>query len=89
MATKSIHKPEYKLLTELLLQIRKEANLKQGHLVPLLARPQSFFSDVEHSSRRMDLVQLRDYCLACGVDLVTFVTRFEKMIADGADHSSL
>ncbi|MCC8544760.1 XRE family transcriptional regulator, partial [Xanthomonas euvesicatoria pv. euvesicatoria] len=35
-------------------------------------------SDVERGSRRMDLLQLRDFCNACGTSLTKFVAEFEK-----------
>ncbi|WP_407354530.1 multiprotein-bridging factor 1 family protein [Luteimonas sp. R10] len=83
MPTKSIHKAEYLKLLELLVEIRSNAGLKQAELAALLQRSQSYISDVERGGRRLDLLQLREYCHACGQDLVGFVKRFEKSIADG------
>lgn len=81
MPTKSIHKAEYQRLLELLVEIRNTAGLKQAELAALLERSQSYVSDVERGGRRMDLLQLREYCQACGQDLIGFVERFEKSIA--------
>jgi transcriptional regulator with XRE-family HTH domain len=80
MSAKSIHKAEYQPLLQLLLEIRTKAGLTQAELSALLGRPQSYVSDVERGTRRLDLLQLREYCLACGQDLVGFVRRFEKAI---------
>jgi transcriptional regulator with XRE-family HTH domain len=80
MAPKSIHKPEYQKLLELLVDIRTKAGLKQAELAALLERPQSYVSEVERGGRRLDLLQLRDYCGACDQDLVGFVKHFEKAI---------
>lgn len=83
MSPKSIHKPEYQTLLELLIEIRNKAGLKQAQLGELLGRSQSYVSDVERGGRRLDLLQLREYCQACDQDLVSFVRRFEKAIAGG------
>lgn len=80
MAAKSIHKPEYQILLNLLTEMRDKAGLKQAELATLLKRSQSYVSDVERGVRRMDLLQLREYCLACNQDLVAFVKRFEKAL---------
>ena len=80
MAAKSIYKAEYRALLELLREIRGKAGLTQIELSALLKRPQSYVSDVERGVRRMDLLQLRDYCSACDQDLVGFVRRFEKRL---------
>lgn len=84
MPPKSIHKPEYQALLELLVEIRGKAGLKQAELAELLDRSQSYVSDVERGGRRLDLLQLRDYCRACDQDLVAFVRRFEKAISSGS-----
>lgn len=83
MPPKSIHKPEYQTLLEMLVEIRSKAGLKQAELAALLDRSQSYVSDVERGGRRMDLLQLREYCLACNQDLASFVRRFEKAVGDG------
>ncbi len=80
MAAKSIYKAEYRALLELLREIRGKAGLTQTELSALLKRPQSYVSDVERGVRRMDLLQLRDYCSACDQDLVGFVRCFEKRL---------
>jgi len=81
MPPKSIHKPEYQTLLEMLVEIRSKAGLKQAELAALLDRSQSYVSDVERGWRRLDLLQLREYCLACNQDVVSFVRRFEKAVS--------
>ena len=83
MPRKSIHKPEYQTLLNMLADIRNKAGLKQAELAELLERSQSYVSDVERGGRRLDLLQLREYCQACGQDFVSFVRCFEKTIAGG------
>ncbi|WP_337245162.1 helix-turn-helix transcriptional regulator [Luteimonas sp. gir] len=82
MAKKSIHRPEYKILTKLVRKMRDEAKLDQADLAVLLVRPQSYVSNVERGQRRLDLLQLRDICMHCGLDLVEFVRRFEEAVAE-------
>jgi len=88
MSAKSIHKPEYQALLELLIEVRDKAGLKQSELAALLERSQSYISDVERGGRRLDLLQLREYCQACDQDLVGFVKRFEKMLVDDGPRST-
>ena len=77
MPTKSIHKAEYQTLLQMLRDIRARAGLTQVELSEALEHSQSYVSDVERGVRRMDLLQLRDYCEACGVRLSTFVKQLE------------
>jgi transcriptional regulator with XRE-family HTH domain len=83
MPPKSIHRAEYKVLQGLLREMRIKAHPKQADLAALLGRKQSYVSAVERGSRRMDLLQLREFCLACDQDLVGFVRLFEEEIAGG------
>lgn len=89
MPAKSIHKAEYKVLLGLLREIRTKAHPNQADLAALLGRKQPYVSDVERGSRRMDLLQLREFCLACDQDLVDFVRRFEEGIGDRPSRSNL
>ncbi len=82
MPIKSIHKAEYKELRRLLREMRDQAKLNQTDLAALLGRRQSYISAVERGTRRLDLLQLREYCLACRQDPVGFVQRFERAITD-------
>ena len=78
MAAKSIHKSEYLVLLRRLRALRTAAGLTQVDLSAALQRPQSYVSDVERGSRRMDLLQLRELCNACGQSLTEFVDEFEQ-----------
>ncbi len=82
MSTKSIHKAEYAILLQQLRDIRLAAGLTQVGLSAALGRPQSYVSDVERGERRMDLLQLRDFCTACGTSLKAFVSKFERALAN-------
>jgi len=78
MPAKSIHKNEYSVLLRRLRELRTEAGMTQVDLSTALQRPQSYVSDVERGSRRMDLLQLRELCNACGQSLTEFVDEFEQ-----------
>ena len=81
MPAKSIHKDEYSVLLRRLRALRTTAGLTQVELSAALQRPQSYVSDVERGSRRMDLLQLRELCNACGQSLTEFVDEFEQELA--------
>ena len=82
MPTKSIHKSEYSILLRRLRALRTAAGLTQVDLSTALQRPQSYVSDVERGSRRMDLLQLRELCQACGQSLTEFVDEFEQELGE-------
>lgn len=75
--TKAIYSREYEVYVALLKSYRVEAGLTQTQCTEALGRPQSFISDVERGSRRLDLVQLRELLNVLGTDLVRFVARYE------------
>ena len=77
---KSIFTPEHKKLQRLLKQVRKGAGLRQQDLADLLGKPQPFVSKYERGDRRLDLVELRQICVAVGISLTEFVTRFEESL---------
>ncbi|PJK03760.1 transcriptional regulator [Lysobacteraceae bacterium NML71-0210] len=73
---KSLYRQESTLLRQSLRQARRAAGLSQVELGEVLERPQSWVSQVERGVRRLDLVELSDYCQALGVDLTQFVQAF-------------
>lgn len=80
MPPKTIHKAEYQTVLELLREIRTKAGLTQADLSQALERPQSYVSDVERGLRRLDILQLRDYCAACNMRLSAFIRQLESRI---------
>ncbi len=67
-------------LQELLRKMRSEAGLRQADLAQRLGVPQSFVSKYESGERRLDMVEIRQVCLAVGVSLAEFVRRFEESL---------
>ena len=81
---KSIYTTQQRHFLTLLRLIRKEAGLTQQQMAARLDTLQSRITDYERGVRRMDLMELKQVCLAAGVTLPEFVQRFEAMVAE--DH---
>lgn len=81
---KSIHSARQAQLQELLRQVRTEAGLTQVALAARLQTPHSRISDYERGERRLDLVQLLDYCNAVGITLEEFIRRFQTRLASNS-----
>jgi len=84
-ASKSIDQPEYQLVLDLIRAVRVEAALSQLALTERLGRPQTYASDCELGARRMDALQLHQWCVACGTTLMVFAKRLEAALAAGED----
>ena len=78
---KTIHTPEYRLLIQLLRQLRTQAGLRQKELADMLGKPQSYVSKYESGERRLDVVELRQICQALGVTLPEVIQRWEDWLA--------
>lgn len=72
--------PYHERLQALLRSIRHDAGLRQSDLAERLGKPQSFVSKYESGERRLDLVEVRQVCLAVGISLEEFVRRFERSV---------
>ncbi|HEY0197069.1 MAG TPA: helix-turn-helix transcriptional regulator [Rhodanobacter sp.] len=80
-AKKSIHKPEFAAVVALLRDVRSRAGLTQVELGQKLGRPQTFVSDCELGIRRLDVLQVQEWCQACGTSLSAFARRLGKDLA--------
>ncbi len=76
-APKSLHRPEYTAVLDGLRALREEADLLQVELGKKLRRSQSYVSMAERGAIRLDALQLRDWCNACGTTLSVFVATLE------------
>lgn len=74
---KTIYRPEYAVLVELVREMRVKAGLTQTDLSKTLGVTQSHLSDVERGTRRLDLIELRDLTGACGFSLSDAIAEFE------------
>ncbi len=73
---KAIYRPEYEVFLTLLKDRRIKAGLTQVECSNALGRPQSFMSDVERGTRRLDIIQIHDLCEVLGCDLVELIQDF-------------
>lgn len=77
---KSLNKKEHKILLEQLYRLRMTSGLRQSDLADKINVPQSFISKIESGERRIDLIELREICIALGSDLKEFINEFEKAL---------
>ncbi len=77
---KSLNKTEHKTLLEQLYRLRMSSGLRQLDLAEELGVPQSFVSKIESGERRIDLIELREICIALGSNLTEFINEFEKAL---------
>ncbi len=79
---KTIFSHEHEVLLSELKRAREKASLTQIQLAEKLGSTQSFISKVERGERRLDVIELREFCRAIGVSLASFVTRLEKTLSN-------
>ena len=82
---KSIFSKEYTVFLHLLRQVRREAGVTQKELADRLRQTQSFISKCERGERRLDVVELRAFCNALGVELQAFLVQLERALAESAN----
>jgi transcriptional regulator with XRE-family HTH domain len=70
---KSQHSNAYKRLTAALRRAREDAGLTQAEVAEKLGLYASFVSKVESGERRLDVIELSQFCRVYGVDLVAFL----------------
>ena len=79
-----IYNKRYKSFCKVLKKERKYHHLSQVILAKKLDIPQSFISKTEIGERRLDIIELLEYCDAMGLTLTDFVFRMEgRLLADG------
>jgi transcriptional regulator with XRE-family HTH domain len=74
---KSIDKGEYAIAWTLLRSLRIQAKLSQQDLGDLLGRTQTFVSDAEIGRRRLDILQIYEWCKACKTTLSAYTQMLE------------
>ena len=77
---KSTFSREYRLMRQLLRHYREQAGLTQFDVAEAIDETQSYVSKCERGERRLDLIQLRAFCSAIGLELPTFVNAFESAL---------
>jgi transcriptional regulator with XRE-family HTH domain len=73
-----LHGAPYRVLLEQIRAARRAADVTQEELANRLGADQSFVSKYERGERRLDVVELRSICNALELDLLTFLSEFER-----------
>nr|WP_199040434.1 helix-turn-helix transcriptional regulator [Dyella sp. ASV24] len=82
-APKSLYRPENQVFLTTLRTLRKRQELTQVELAERLGRSQNYVTSAERGVIRLDGLQLRDWCRACGTDLIAWATEVEKSLGGG------
>ena len=77
---KSLYRIENLELAALLREVREDAGMVQTTLAERIGRNQTFVSNVELAIRRLDMVELRDYCAGLGISLCDLIERWESRL---------
>ncbi|MCW8901003.1 MAG: helix-turn-helix domain-containing protein [Gammaproteobacteria bacterium] len=77
---KSIHSQTYAAFLKHLYETREKAGITQEELAERLGVTQSFVSKCERGERRIDIIELREFCMAMNITLEKFIRQFEKKL---------
>ena len=81
---KELYNKRWKLFREVLRTERKHHKVSQINLAKKLGIEQSYISKTEIGDRRLDIIELLEYCDAMGLTLTDFVFRMEgRLLAGG------
>jgi len=72
---KSRHSRAYRRVLQALRELRQKAGLTQERVAAQFGTHASFVSKCESGERRIDIVELADFCRLYGVSVSTFVQR--------------
>ncbi len=74
----SVFRDEYAVLLTLLRGARKRSGLTQLDLAERLGWTQSVVSKCERGERRLDVLELRDWCAAIDEPFVALISEFDR-----------
>ena len=77
---KTIHTTGQKTLLRLLKEARESAGITQDQLAERLGESQSFVSKCERGERRLDALELRQFCKAIGVPFPEFCKTLDQTL---------
>ena len=75
---KSVFTTEYGVLLRQLRDTRQQCGLTQAQLAERLHETQSWVSKCERGEHRLDVIELRKFCVAMEISLEEFVRQLEK-----------
>ena len=76
----TLHSDRYARFLEEIVAMRKRAGLTQRQLAAKLCQRQAYVGKSEVAERRLDILELLDWCRACGEDPVELVRRLVTML---------
>ena len=85
---KSIVLEEYGLFVSFLKESRRNAKISQIQLAKKLKTGQSFVSKTERGERRLDVIELRQWCRGLGLSLPEFIDQFEQFLKENKNRPS-
>jgi len=68
------------VLLKLLKDVRQDSGLSGPAIQRLLKRPNSYVSKVESGEKRLDILELKEFCCACGITLSEFAKRLDDRL---------
>jgi transcriptional regulator with XRE-family HTH domain len=74
---KTIYNPSYVTLVQKLIDLRKETKITQKQLANVLGKPQSYVAKVEGCERKLDVLELLDWCKALGKPASEYIQELE------------
>ena len=77
---KSIHNEKYKTALSLIKKARIDGGITQIELANRLNETQTFVSKCERGERRLDLIEMREFCIALELDFIVFIKTLEGKI---------
>ena len=70
---RSLHSREYAEFLTMLRRVREDAGMTQGDLAVKMGQTQTYVSKCERGQRRVDIIELRAFCRAIGIDIDRFL----------------
>lgn len=80
--SKSLYSRHNQIFLALLRDSRDSVQLRQSDLASLLGRHQATVSRVESGERRLDVLQLRQWLRALGVDFLAFMDELDRRLGE-------
>ena len=74
---KSIHNSSYRAVIALLRQKRSERGVTQEKMAELLQISQATLSKIETCERRLDIIELRQFCRVLNISFLDFMSEIQ------------
>jgi len=74
----SLHSGKYQIFREMIVKIRKDADITQVQLAKELGKPQSYISKIENGERRIDFTEFIEIASILKIDTQQFIKTYQK-----------